>query len=238
MSGSLHDDLHNPYLFDENEAGEYTYSESSTGGKTAEGSLKLDSDPARDAKAQSSAGGDLRRDGDHEWGADDGGHIIGARFGGETGEENLTAQNRNLNRGGYKSAENDWANHLKSGDKVYVHMETDSADRPNAYMGYAIFEDKEGNRTFETYHFVNESRDSVEQWEDEAAEYEAAHPEDFEDMPESETPYGDINADHFDYADISEPGEDNSVETGTGLSEDNGTSNDLSEGSDQSNSME
>lgn len=204
MSSDLHADLHDPHLFDENKAGVYEYGESSTGGKYAEGSLKLEENPTRDASAQKNAGNDLRRGGEHDWGADDGGHLIGARFGGETGEENLTAQNRNLNRGAYKRVENDWAAHLENGDKVYVHMETDSAERPNAYMGYAIYEAEDGTRTYETYHFVNEGKTSVAQWEEDAAQFEREHPEEFADMHTSETSYGDV-----DYVDLpEEAGED------------------------------
>ena len=135
MSRKLSEDLHNPYLFSEYKAGEYEY-EVSADGKSATGSLKIAEDPERDSKAQASAGGEFRRDKNHEWGADDGGHLIGARFGGETGEENLTAQNRNLNRSDYKQMENDWAARLEDGEKVFVHIETDGVERPNAYMGY------------------------------------------------------------------------------------------------------
>lgn len=187
MSRSLSEDYNNPNLFEENKAGEYTYTTNTTGGKTASGSLALDSDMARDAKAQTLAGGDSRREGGHEWGADDGGHLIGARFGGATGEENLTAQNRNLNRSGYKQMENRWAEHLDNGDKVYVNVETDSADRPNAYMGYAIYEDKFGRRTCETFHYVNESKYEMAEIESDfeenvAQEDAAAYAGSFDDM--------------------------------------------------------
>lgn len=138
------------------------------GGKTATGSLQIAEDPARDGKAQSAAGGDSRRGNNHEWGADDGGHLIGARFGGETGEANLTAQNRNLNRSDYKHMENEWAAHLEAGDKVFVHIETDDAQRPNAYMGYVIYESPDGTRDYDTFHMVNESRSEIAQWEADA----------------------------------------------------------------------
>ena len=174
MSRKLSDDLNNPYLFSEYQAGEYEYSENSVGGKTATGSLRIAEDPARDGKAQTAAGGDSRRSSDHEWGADDGGHLIGARFGGETGEANLTAQNRNLNRSDYKHMENEWAAHLEAGDKVFVHIETDDPQRPNAYMGYAIYESPDGTRDYDTFHMVNESRSEIAQWEADAEAFEAA----------------------------------------------------------------
>jgi len=171
-SGSFSDDLNNPNLFSEHQKGVYTYGESSTGGKTATGSLQLVEDPIRNGKAQAAAGGDVRRSNSHKWGADDGGHLIGARFGGETGDVNLTAQNRNLNRGDYKQLENSWAAHLEAGDKVFVHIETDNARRPNAYMGYAIYESPDGIRTYDTFHMVNESRSEIALWEADAAFFE------------------------------------------------------------------
>lgn len=186
MSRNLSDDLHNPYLFSEHTAGEYAY-EVHADGKSATGSLKIAENPARDSKAQASAGGDLRRGRDSEWGADDGGHLIGARFGGSTGEENLTAQNQNLNRSDYKQMENEWAARLDAGEKVFVHIETDGADRPNAYMGYAIYESPDGTRDFDTFHMVNESRSEVASWEEEAAEWEESEEYDqFEEPIEAE----------------------------------------------------
>ena len=108
MSGNLSENLKNPYLFQEHQPGTYEYSENDYGGKVASGSLTLTDEPARDSAAQAAAGGEMRRGSDSEWGADDGGHLIGARFGGASGEENLTAQSRNLNRGAYKRMEAHW----------------------------------------------------------------------------------------------------------------------------------
>ena len=164
-TATLSDNLNNPNLFSEHQQGVYAYGENTTGGITASGSLQLVEDPMRNGKTQSTAGGSARRGKEHVWGADDGGHLIGARFGGDSGEINLTAQNSNLNRSSYKRMENEWAAHLKAGDKVYVHIETDSVQRPNAYMGYAIYESPNGTRSFETFHMVNESRTEIARWE-------------------------------------------------------------------------
>lgn len=176
MPGELMEDLQNPYLFSERPAGAYEYGKNDYGGLTASGSLYLADNPARDSAAQAAAGGEMRRGSDSEWGPDDGGHLIGARFGGSAGPENLTAQNRNLNRGDYKIMENRWADHLESGDKVFVYMETDQAQRPEVYMGYAIYENPEGVRDFEYFHMVNESRSEIAAWE---AEAEALMAEDY-----------------------------------------------------------
>lgn len=166
-------DLKNPYLFSENPAGEYTYNVDEYGVKSASGSLQLTDETVRDNAAQAAAGGEMRRGSGSEWGADDGGHLIGARFGGAAGEENLTAQNRNLNRSGYKQMENRWEAHLKAGDKVYVHIEADDPLRPEAYMGYVIYENPAGERDWDAFHMVNESKAEILQWEAEADALEA-----------------------------------------------------------------
>ena len=172
MARSLFGDMDNPHLFDENEAGHYEYSTNAAGGREASGQLAFADNPERDAYAQRTAGGESRRSMGHEWGHDDGGHIIGARFGGSSGEENLTAQDSNFNRGAYKRMENGWAQHLEDGDKVFVHMETSEGDRPDAYLGYAIIEHPDGTREFETYSFLNESISQQEQWREGAEEYD------------------------------------------------------------------
>ena len=120
---------------------------------------------------QLAAGGDSRRGMGDEWGHDDGGHLIAARFGGASTEENLIAQDSNFNRGSYKRMENDWANHINNGDKVFVHMETSQGERPDALMGYAIFEHQDGSRDHEYYSFLNESISQQEQWREGPDEY-------------------------------------------------------------------
>lgn len=179
----VYEDLNNPDLFEENAPGDYTYSESAYG-KTASGQLTLDAEVQRDPVAQRTAGGEARRTAGNEYGVDDGGHLIGARFGGAAGEENLTPQDRNLNRSGYKDIENGWADHLKDGDKVYVNVESydsDGAGRPTNYMGYAIIEhtDEMGNtsREVEYISLNNESRAEQESWMEAEEEYYAEHPE-------------------------------------------------------------
>ena len=54
---------------------------------------------------------------------DERGHIIGARFGGSNGLENIIPQNRNLNRKAYRSLEESWAKALKEGKSVSVDIE-------------------------------------------------------------------------------------------------------------------
>ena len=178
MERNIGEDLKNPYLFEENRQGEYEYGVNEYGGKTASGSLYLTDHPERDRAAQRKAGGDARRERGHRWGADEGGHLIGARFAGEKGEANLTAQNENLNRGTYKSMENGWERHLDNGDKVFVSIESDGGERPEAYMGYAIYESPEGTRDYDTFSYVNESSSEQEKWETDYNAYLSQHQED------------------------------------------------------------
>ena len=182
MSRNFHDDIRDPNLFTENAAGNYQYETRADGGKSAAGSLRLADSAVRDNQAQASVGGDARRGKDHDWGPDDGGHLIGARFGGSPGEENLTAQSRNLNRSDYKRMENEWAEHLNNGDKVFVFVETDGGDRPTAYMGYVIYESPDGTRDWDVFSFTNESRSEQERWDEELVANETEPPEIYEEM--------------------------------------------------------
>ena len=150
-SRSLHDDLNNPDLFNDNKQGEYSYGETEYG-KTASGSLELQKGE-RDAAAQRSVGGEDRT------ARDDGGHFIGARFNGAPGEENLEAQDRGVNRGSYKQRENSWAKSLEEGDKVFVNTESyhsNGSERPDAFMGYTVTEHPDGTREWDAFSYQNE----------------------------------------------------------------------------------
>jgi len=50
--------------------------------------------------------------------SDDGGHIVGVRFGGPNSYENLVPMNSTLNRGRYKALEKKWARALENGQRV------------------------------------------------------------------------------------------------------------------------
>lgn len=189
---SVSEKLNDPELFDKNEPGVYQYSETELG-KTASGQLTLDAPVQRDPQAQRTVGGEDRRGADSKYGVDDGGHLIGARFGGSPGEENLTPQDRNLNRGQFKALENGWAEHLQNNDKVYVEIESyhsGPGERPDSYMGYAIIEHTDENgvvsRDVEYFSVNNESWMEQESWAAEESAYYEAHPEVVaEDMQEN-----------------------------------------------------
>lgn len=165
---SFEQDWNNNDLFTENASGVYEYFESDLG-KNASGVLGLSDNPTRNAYAQRIAGGEFRRD------DDDGGHLIGARFNGSNGLENIDAQNSNLNRGAYKSLENEWADALNEGTDVFVNIDTykqENSDRPDAFMGYAISELDDGERSFDVFSFQNESQETQEEWEKEIEDLE------------------------------------------------------------------
>ncbi len=158
---SFLENLEDAELFEKYKEGDYSYLESEAG-KSAWGSLELTDDGVRNAYAQRMAGGEFRED------TDDGGHLIGARFGGSPELENIDAQNRGLNRGGYKTLENEWASKLENGDKVFVNVDTyksNASDRPDAYMGYTITEDTEGKRTWDAFSYTNVSKEEQAEWE-------------------------------------------------------------------------
>ena len=158
---TIFDKLSSPELFEKNEKGSYTYLEDEHG-KTAYGQLVLEKGE-RDLKAQREAGGEDRRE------TDDGGHSIGTRFNGSSGYENLTAQDRSLNRGAYKQMENKWANSLEKGEPVFVNIDAYSAnksDRPDAYMGYSITEHKNGKRELDAFSFQNLTKEEQEKMEE------------------------------------------------------------------------
>ncbi len=165
---SFLENLEDTGLFVNNQPGEYHYLES-TDGKSAWGSLELTEDGVRNPEAQRIAGGEFREP------TDDGGHLIGTRFGGSSELENIDAQNRNLNRGGYKAEENSWAASLEEGSQVFVNVDTyksDGSDRPSAYMGYKIEEDLDGNRSWDAFSFTNVSRQEQKEWEELDALYD------------------------------------------------------------------
>ena len=97
----------NGYNYKVNESGQITY---------AGGDLRKEPGE-RNSYAQRTAGGEYR----HE--NDDGGHLIGARFGGSGEKDNIVAEERTVNRGSYKSLENWWAEELDKGKNVHADVE-------------------------------------------------------------------------------------------------------------------
>jgi hypothetical protein len=75
----------------------------------------LDNAP-RSRRSQRQAGRPDRRT------TDDGGHYIAPRFGGPTEAFNHFAQDRNFNRGKYRTLEDQWARELRAGKRVDVRI--------------------------------------------------------------------------------------------------------------------
>ena len=173
---TMHDNLHDPNLFDKNAPGDYTY-ESSDSGKKAYGSLEVSDEGVRDAQAQRNAGGEDRK------ADDDGGHLIGTRFNGAPDSRNLDAQNANLNRGSYNHREKSWQDSINNGDKVYVNVETprsNGSERPDAYMGYSITEHPDGSREWDAFSYQNASKAEQEAWNRDLDAFDSQHPEDYD----------------------------------------------------------
>ena len=120
---------------------------------SVEGELHLaGSERVRDPAAQRAAGrADRLPD-------DDGGHLIGTRFGGSPGPENLIAQNRVCNRSDYKIMENGWAHQLEIGNRVMVHLEPvypDTGERPLYLTGQYTILRPDGTSFTEFFSFTN-----------------------------------------------------------------------------------
>lgn len=144
--------------------GEYHYESSGKNTRHVYGQLKLaeKDELHRNLTAQRSAGEGRRR------GDDDGGHLIGARFGGAATSENLFPQNRNLNRGEYKALENEWASLLQNDARVYVNIYTSASSaqmrEDTIYGTYTVIQPS-GRSYTEAFSFCNESGKTQAGWE-------------------------------------------------------------------------
>lgn len=121
--------------------------------KRCEGALRLE-DGKRNTDHQVRAGGEYRLD------TDEGGHLIGRRFGGSEKVDNIVPMDGHVNRVEYKELEDDWAQELKKENKVDVKVrcryEEDSA-RPSAFIVKYKVTDQDGFTRSETRMIRNES---------------------------------------------------------------------------------
>lgn len=143
--------------------GDYTYATDKQGRiKRCYGELELHPDNERNNYAQLKAGGEDRRNGEIN-GKDDGGHLIGRRFGGSSEIDNIIAQDSKLNRGEYKKMEDHWEDYLserdENGEQKY-HVNVDirckygdvndktgkrDSQRPSEIYVYSKVTDNDGN---------------------------------------------------------------------------------------------
>ena len=124
----------------------------------AKGELRLE-DGIRNLYAQRTAGGEYRHDND------DGGHLIGTRFGGSGELDNLVAEDRYINRGAFKSLENEWANNLESGNRVNVEVEPvyhGQSERPDIITAKTEVTNTNGEREIDYFSVTNENLETEE----------------------------------------------------------------------------
>lgn len=94
----------------------YTYRTDSEGHiKSAEGQLQLSKEPRKQiSDSMETIGKGDQKEGDQK------GHLIGDRFGGGNGLENIVAMDGRVNQSDYKRIENTCAKALESGHEVYL----------------------------------------------------------------------------------------------------------------------
>lgn len=152
-------------------SGEYYYETGNNNSRHAFGQLqyKEKENRKRDYVAQQVAGDNRRRN------DDDGGHLIGSRFGGSYTADNLFPQNRHLNRASYKALENHWCQLLEEGNRVYVDIYTSATSdgmREDSIYGSYIVIGHDGSSYTEAFSFANENKETQEQWEEEINKYD------------------------------------------------------------------
>ena len=82
---------------------------------------------------------------------DDRGHLIGDRFNGSNGLENMIPQDADINRKDYRNFENELAKEVKDGKEVYVKIEviySEDSRRPEALVVNYSIDGKESMRVF------------------------------------------------------------------------------------------
>lgn len=98
--------------------------------KRCEGTLRLE-EGKRNTAHQIRAGEEYRLEND------EGGHLIGARFGGSEKIDNIVPMDYDVNHHEYKDIEDDWAEQLKKNNKVYVKIDCvyeGESTRPTAFI--------------------------------------------------------------------------------------------------------
>ena len=84
----------------------------------------------------------------------------------DQGLKNLFPQDANLNRGAYKSMENEWEDWTKEGYevKLTVRLDPPGSDRPdNIYAKYRVYDSNNSDMVFEREHeFNNQSGEAFE----------------------------------------------------------------------------
>ncbi|KZK78995.1 putative ribonuclease YeeF [Pseudovibrio sp. W64] len=82
---------------------------------------------------------------------DQGGHLAGHRFMGDTPDEGIAPQAGNLNQGAWKTMENEWADWIKKGYQVEYDIKVipPGAVRPDAFdVSYKVVDPKTGKMRY------------------------------------------------------------------------------------------
>lgn len=117
---------------------------------SCEATPKYSEDGVRNIKEQCEAGGEFRKE------KDDGGHIVAKVLGGCEGKENLVAMRSTINRGDYKSMENEIVSSVKEGKSVDLKVDLDYkklSDRPSMIEAQYNIDSKKIE-----YYFDNEEK--------------------------------------------------------------------------------
>lgn len=135
------------------DANGYSYETDKFGRITrCEGTLRLE-EGKRNTAHQIRAGGEYRLEND------EGGHLIGRRFGGSEKVDNLVPMDSHVNGGEYKEIENDWAAELEKGSNVDVKIQcrySGESLRPTEFIIKYKITDKDGFTRNETKKIHNQ----------------------------------------------------------------------------------
>lgn len=161
----------------------YTYTVSDNGTVTAKGTVS--EDPAS-RKGMSS----ITPDG-YDSKTDDKGHLIAAREGGVAADYNVSAQDRGLNRGAYKTAENA---EVRLANKGYT-VETEKTayvsnpgEKPSAYMVNDTITTPDGKTHDVNLSFTNMSKSDMEEINQSVENMDIDDPAAVTQLPEDITP--------------------------------------------------
>ena len=97
----------------------------------------------------------LNEDEKNIYSGDDGGHLIGSRFGGSGNLDNLVPMDSNLNRGAWERMENEWSKAIKEGKKVEVDIKPIYEDDLLRPTSFSVIYKIEGKKTM-TKTFLNQ----------------------------------------------------------------------------------
>lgn len=127
---------------------------------SCDGNAKSTPEGERDNKAQTTAGGVDRRDGDQ------GGHILARIFGGAKGIENMLAmRGAAINQSVYKRMENEIGNAIEDGKEVHMHVDVEyegDSQRPSKISVFCTIEGKETVVQFDNDEGSTDLMDSIE----------------------------------------------------------------------------